>query len=152
MRALAGKDLLLVVTTGDQASASALRASAPDNARVEAFIPYEQLLTKVDVMITNGGYGGVQFALAHGVPLVVAGDTEEKPEIAARASWSGTGINLRTGSPTEHAITHAVHRILTEPSFGSAARTLQHELATLTPLHTITTALHDAARERLRDR
>ena len=35
-------------------------------------------------MLTNGGYGGVQYALAHGVPLVVAGDTEDKPEVAAR--------------------------------------------------------------------
>ena len=26
---------------------------------------------------TNGGYGGVQQALAHGVPLVVAGDAGE---------------------------------------------------------------------------
>jgi UDP:flavonoid glycosyltransferase YjiC (YdhE family) len=30
-------------------------------------------------MVTNGGYGGVQAALANGVPLVVAGATEEKP-------------------------------------------------------------------------
>ena len=25
-------------------------------------------------MVTNGGYGGVQMALAHGVPLIVAGN------------------------------------------------------------------------------
>ena len=37
-------------------------------------------------MVTNGGYGGVQLALAHGVPLVVAGNTEEKGEIAARVA------------------------------------------------------------------
>ena len=51
-------------------------------------------------MVTNGGYGGVQFALAHGVPLVVAGDHEDKPETAARVAGSGVGRNLKTGRPT----------------------------------------------------
>jgi UDP:flavonoid glycosyltransferase YjiC (YdhE family) len=35
-------------------------------------------------MVTNGGYGGVQMALAHAVPLVVAGAKEDKPEVAGR--------------------------------------------------------------------
>jgi UDP:flavonoid glycosyltransferase YjiC (YdhE family) len=141
MRALADRDLLLVVTTGDEASATALQATAPENVRVEAFLPYDQLLRKVDVMITNGGYGGVQFALANGVPMVVAGDTEEKPEIAARVAWSGAGINLRTGSPSEHAIGDAVHRVLTEPGFLSAAHRLRDELAGLAPMRDITEAM-----------
>ena len=42
------------------------------------------LLPRTDVLVTNGGYGGVQQALAHGVPLVVAGRTEDKVEVAAR--------------------------------------------------------------------
>ena len=51
-------------------------------------------------MVTNGGYGAVQRAVSTGVPLVVAGNTEDKPEVAARVAWSGAGINLRTGTPT----------------------------------------------------
>jgi UDP:flavonoid glycosyltransferase YjiC (YdhE family) len=84
----------------------------PTNARVEPFIPFGALMPHVDVMITNGGYGGVQFALAHGVPLVVAGATEEKPEIAARVAWSGAGINLKTKTPTPEQIRNAVRTIL----------------------------------------
>jgi UDP:flavonoid glycosyltransferase YjiC (YdhE family) len=60
-------------------------------------------------MVTNGGYGGIQFALAHGVPLVVAGETEEKPDIAARVAWSGAG-NLKTGTPSADAVKAAVRR------------------------------------------
>ena len=72
----------------------------PANVRVERFIPHDRLLPHVDVMVTNGGYGGVQQALAHGVPLVVAGDSEDKPEVAARVHWSGAGVDLRTGRPS----------------------------------------------------
>ena len=63
-------------------------------------------------MVTNGGYGAVQRALATGVPLVVAGDTEDKPEVAARVAWSGAGIDLRTGTPTAKAVRNAVREVL----------------------------------------
>jgi hypothetical protein len=52
------------------------------------------------VMVTNGGYGGVQMALSYGVPLVVAGASEDKPEVGARVAWSGAGLNLKTGKPS----------------------------------------------------
>ena len=57
----------------------------PDNVRVAEMLPYSELLPKTDLMVTNGGYGGVQMALANGVPLVVAGAREDKPEVAARS-------------------------------------------------------------------
>ena len=125
--ALAGEDLLVVATTGGPDPAP-LRAGLPANVRLERFIPHDLLLPHVDVMITNGGYGGVQQALAHGVPLVVAGDSEEKPEVAARVRWSGAGIDLRTGRPSPHRVADAVRRVLAEPTFGDRARALQAEM------------------------
>ena len=32
--------------------------------------PWRALLPRVDVMVTNGGFGGVQFALANGAAIV----------------------------------------------------------------------------------
>ncbi|MBC8076975.1 MAG: glycosyl transferase, UDP-glucuronosyltransferase, partial [Chloroflexales bacterium] len=97
------------------------RGVLPANARLEPFIPFGQIMPHVDVMITNGGYGGVQFALAHGVPLVVAGATEEKPEIAARVAWSDAGINLKAKSPTTAQIRTAVRSILADPRYRQNA-------------------------------
>ncbi|NJM07093.1 glycosyl transferase [Candidatus Gracilibacteria bacterium] len=85
LHALADEDVLVIATTGG-APVESLGA-LPANARVTPFIPFGALLPHVDVMITNGGYGGVQFALANGVPLIVAGTTEDKPEIAR--AWPG---------------------------------------------------------------
>ena len=53
------------------------------------------------VVAELGGYGGVVQALRHGVPLVVAGRSEDKPEVAVRVAWSGAGLNLRTDRPTQ---------------------------------------------------
>ena len=70
-------------------------------------------------MVTNGGYGGVQQALANGVPLVVAGDSEDKPEVAAHVQWSGTGVNLHTGRPSPAMVARAVRRVLARASTGT---------------------------------
>jgi hypothetical protein len=138
--ALADDDVLVVATTGGP-DPEPLRAGLPKNARLERFIPHDVLLPLVDVMVTNGGYGGVQQALAHGVPLVVAGDSEDKPEVAARVQWSGVGINLHTGRPSKAMVAHAVRRILSRPSYRTRARVLQEEIAASDPLRDITAGL-----------
>jgi UDP:flavonoid glycosyltransferase YjiC (YdhE family) len=130
MRALADEDVLVIATTGaspDQALA-ALGGSAPANARVERFLPYNQLLPHVDVLVTNGGYGTVQQALAHGIPIVAAAATEEKPENAARIAWSGVGVRIRALSPTPARIRDAVRRVLEQPRYRERARAIGREM------------------------
>ncbi len=109
--------------------------------RLERFVPHDLLLPHVDVMVTNGGYGGVQQALAHGVPLVVAGDSEDKPEVAARVQWSGTGINLHTGRPSPAMVARAVRRVLVRRTYRRRALALQAEIAASDPLGTISATL-----------
>lgn len=129
IQALAEEDLLLVVTTGGQPVESIPLARLPENVRVESFIPHPLLLPHVDAMITNGGYGGVQTALAHGVPLVVAGASEDKPEVANRVQWAGVGLNLRTATPRPEQIRRAVKSILSNRRFAEQAGVLQREYA-----------------------
>ena len=139
-RALARDDVLVVATTGGP-DPEPLRRACRRNVRLERFIPHDLLLPHVDVMVTNGGYGGVQQALAHGVPLVVAGDSEDKPEVAARVQWSGAGINLHTGRPSPAMVARAVRRVLARPSYRQRAQALQAEIAATDPLGTISGVL-----------
>ena len=134
VRALAEEDVLVVACTGGRPVARLAEQHGgplPPNVRVASFLPYEQLLPRTDVVVTNGGFGGVQQALAHGVPLVVAGSTEDKPEVAARVSWAGAGVNLRTGTPAAWRLRRAVRRVLTRPGFRQQAARLQAEIAGL---------------------
>ncbi len=126
LRGLADDDVLVVATTRAEPADLGL-AAWPANARVAPYIPYQLLLPQVDVLVTNGGYGGVQMALGHGVPMVVAGGSEEKPEIAARVAWSGVGIDLRTGRPRARNVRRAVRRVLGDPGFADRARILADE-------------------------
>ncbi len=117
LHALAGEKVLVVATTGRL-------DVVPDNVRTAPFVPFDRLLPRVSAMVTNGGYGGVQLAVRNGVPLVIAGGSEEKPEIAARIAWSGAGIDLRTGRPAPAAIRAAVRRVLDEPTIRTRSREL----------------------------
>ena len=127
--ALAEEDVLLVGTTGGPAPEQVAPPPRPDNLRLETFIPFADLLPHVDVVVTSGGYGGTQQALVHGVPVVVAGVTEGKNEVAARVAWSGAGINLRTETPTPDQIREAVRALLDVPTYRDRARDLQSRYA-----------------------
>lgn len=127
LEALADEDVLVVISTGNRPAEQLGLTQLPKNARVAPFLSYPDFLPKVSVMITNGGYGGVQTALRHGVPLIVAGDSEDKPEVAARVAWSGAGLNLKTGRPKPDAIRQAVRTILADPRYRTRARALATE-------------------------
>ena len=128
IEALGGEDVTVVATTGGRPVAD-IKGALPPNTYVAEFIPHDILLPKVDVMVSNGGYGGVQRALCAGVPLVVAGDSEDKPEVTARVGWSGAGINLRTGTPSPRALRAAVTEVVHNPQYRTRARSLQTAFA-----------------------
>ncbi|MFP5247347.1 MAG: nucleotide disphospho-sugar-binding domain-containing protein [Thermoanaerobaculia bacterium] len=131
IRALAGENALVVVTTGSKNPEDVGIDPLPSNVRVERFIPYAKLMPHVDVLLTNGGYGSIQIALAHGVPVIAIGKTEEKPEIANRVEWSGVGIGLKVRIPKETQIRNAVTRVLTTPTYAARAEAIAYELAGL---------------------
>ena len=126
LMALADLDAVVVALTG---RADADLGPVPANARVADFIPFDRLLPHVDVLVTNGGYGGIQQALSHGVPLVLAGESEDKIEVNARVAHTGAAINLCTGRPDAAALRSAVHAALFDPRYGLSARRLQADYA-----------------------
>jgi len=82
------------------------------------------------VLVTNGGYGGLHHAMHHGVPIVIAGDSEDKVETSARVQYARVGVNLRTGRPTPDAIRAAVLTILSDPGYAARARRVGEAIST----------------------
>jgi UDP:flavonoid glycosyltransferase YjiC (YdhE family) len=130
LEGLADEDVLVVVATGGPApeTLGGLRNVAR-NARIGTFLSYPDLLPKTSVMLTNGGFGGVQMALAHGVPVVVAGASEDKPEVATRVACSGAGLDLKTSDPTPAQVRAAVRTLLDDAQYRERARQLAAEYA-----------------------
>ncbi|HKR64540.1 MAG TPA: nucleotide disphospho-sugar-binding domain-containing protein [Thermoanaerobaculia bacterium] len=129
LRALANEDVLVVVTTGSKPASAVEIDPLPANVVVERFVPYAHLMPRVDLLLTNGGFGSIQIALTQGVPVVAIGKTEEKPEIANRVEWSGVGIGLKVRIPAETQIRDAVRRVLNTPTYAARAEAFHYAMA-----------------------
>ena len=117
--------------------AGAAGGPLPSNARVDTFLPYDQLLPHTDVMITNGGFGGVQRALSFGVPLVVAGTTEDKPEVAGRVAWSGPASTCAPVRPRPPDCAEPLGRRSPTRATGSKPRVCGEIIGAGDPLATV---------------
>ncbi|HEX4171799.1 MAG TPA: glycosyltransferase [Acetobacteraceae bacterium] len=127
LAALANEPDMLVVATAGGRPVKAIPGSIPSNARVASYLPFEWLLPKVDVLVTNGGYGSVNQAMSFGVPLVTAGTTEDKADVNARVAWSGVGINLSTNEPTQAALREAVRTVVDTARYRARAAAMADE-------------------------
>jgi MGT family glycosyltransferase len=123
---LSDEEVMVIVAAGRSDTQT---LAVPANARVASFVPFDRILPKVDVLVTNGGYGAVNHAFSLGVPIVVAGETEEKDFIAARVGWTGAGINLKTRYASAEQIRNAVRAILTNKRYREEAKRLQMNFA-----------------------
>jgi UDP:flavonoid glycosyltransferase YjiC (YdhE family) len=133
---LSAEDFTVIAATGRPAGA--LSVPVPPNAIATSYVPFLEILPKVDVFVTNGGYGAVNQALSMGVPLVIAGDSEDKAFVATRVAWTGAGISLGTSRPQPEEIRHAVREVLRDNNYRSRALMLQNEFAEYNALESIT--------------
>lgn len=121
-------DMKALVIVSSKSLPESTKEQLPANVRLAEFLPYSELMQHVDIFITNGGYGGVHYALAQGVPIVVAGTTEDKPEVANRVEWSGAGINLRNSAPYPSDIRRAVRKIMKFNNYKEAAQKIAESI------------------------
>jgi UDP:flavonoid glycosyltransferase YjiC (YdhE family) len=127
LRALADEDVLVVVSTGGRPLDTL--PPLPANARAAMFLPYDELLPRTAVYVTNGGYGGVQYALRYGVPIVATGGKEDKPEVGARVAWTGVGRRTRSERPSARALRRDILAVLNQPSYRQASQRIAADMA-----------------------
>lgn len=112
-----------------------LVAGFPDGAwnrwpgRVTAMdrVDYRAALAESDLLVTNGGYTGVTLAVDAGVPVIQAGNSEEKPDIGARVGWSGVGASIRLRRPPAWLLRRTISRVMGSTARQAASRRLAEE-------------------------
>jgi MGT family glycosyltransferase len=154
LAALANEPDVLVVATAGGRPVDAIPGPIPSNVRLASYLPFEWMLPKADVLVTNGGYGSVNQAISFGIPLVTAGMTEDKADVNARVAWSGVGINLATNNPTSQALREAVRTVLDKPDYRSRASEMAYAFSRIDTrsevLRIVSQASQGADEDRLR--
>jgi MGT family glycosyltransferase len=130
LEALAGEDVLVTVATGGRPLDTL--PPLPANARAAEYLPYDELLPRTDVFVTNGGYGGIQYALRYGLPIVTTGGKEDKPEVGARVAWSGVGRRIRSERPTPSVLHRDILAVLNQSRYQQASQRVAAEMAAAT--------------------
>jgi MGT family glycosyltransferase len=121
-------DKLILITTGGKSIDKIPYPLSPNTVAVP-YLNFAKVLPCVDVLVALGGYGTVTQALSCGVPMVLAGRGQDKPEIAVRVAWTGCGIRLDTGTPSVAQLRESVERVLSNPAYRASAQKLAREFA-----------------------
>jgi UDP:flavonoid glycosyltransferase YjiC (YdhE family) len=124
----ADADKLILITTGGRPIDSIPCPLSPNSVAVP-FLNFAEVFPHVDVLVALGGYGTVTQALSCGVPMVLAGSSQDKPEIAARVAWTGSGVRLDTETPGVAQLRESVEQVLSNPAYRANAKKLALEFA-----------------------
>lgn len=119
--AVSALDVDVVFTTGPAIDP----VRVPRNVELHRWGDHAQLMPDVDLVIGHGGHGTTMRALAHDLPLLMLPlhPMVDQPIVARAVAEHGAGLTLpRTASAP--AIRDAVHRLLTETQFRTAAARL----------------------------
>lgn len=134
VEALGALDVPAVVALGSDEAVTSWTGPRPSTVELAGFVPQRALLGTCDVFVTHAGFSGVREALAAGVPMVAVPLFADQPANAARLDELGVGLRVDPAGLTAATLAAAVSRVLTEPSFRSAAREFQRRIEALPPV------------------
>jgi UDP:flavonoid glycosyltransferase YjiC (YdhE family) len=113
----------VLVTTGDSIDPLSLRA-AP-NMELHQYLPHDEVLPSVSLVISHGGHSTVMRALGHGVPVLVlpVHPMLDHQMIGTSVAEQGAGVLLPSDAKPAD-IAAAVTRLLQDPRYQAAAADL----------------------------
>jgi UDP:flavonoid glycosyltransferase YjiC (YdhE family) len=141
------EDFLILATTGGKPIKN-IPCTLTPNTIASQYLNFGEILPDVDVLVAFGSYGTVTQTLSFGVPMVVAGMGEDKPEVGARVTWTGAGIYLATDKPTPEQVRDAVDQILAKPEYRACAQELAQEFASYDSAQRLTELVEAVVAER----
>jgi MGT family glycosyltransferase len=114
-------DVRAVVTLGGGLRPGEVKGGA--NVHVVDSAPHAALIPEASLVINHGGHGTVIKAAMAGLPQLIIPHGRDQADNAVRIAHRGAGIMLPRGSDSA-AIRSAVEKLLGEPGYMQAARTL----------------------------
>ena len=130
VEAVAGLDARVLVTVGPRADPAMLGPQRP-HVRVERYVPQTLALPQCDVVVSHAGSGTVLATLGLGLPQLCVPQGADQFLNAAAVAAAGAGVSLMPDEATTEAVGGAVTQLLSDGSFGEAARRISDSIAAM---------------------
>ena len=148
--ATAGLDARVVVTTGPVVDPAALRPAA--NHEVHRFVPHDELMPRMSLVVGDGGHATTLRALAHDVPLVVMPmhPLLDQPVVGRSVQEAGAGRTVKKGASAEQLRPVIAAMLADGPHRTAAARLgalIRESRGTATAADRILEVVSDGARQ-----
>lgn len=121
------EDVIVAAIMGREGASLKEGFDVPKNARVTDYLHYDAILPYAQVWVHNGGYGAITHGVAHGVPMVVAGEGQDKPENIRRIRYSKIGIGLGTPKPSVGDLKVSLDDVLSSRFYQERVALLRQE-------------------------
>ncbi|WP_158912347.1 glycosyltransferase [Granulicella sp. L56] len=126
-KACDGLGVQLVIALGDRRDPEMFH-DMPGKPLIVRNAPQLELLKRSEIVITHAGANTVFETLMQGKPMVAIPQYFDQPAIAARLAWLRAAIVLRPGKLSVQEIRSALATVLSDPSYGNAARGIQAKI------------------------
>ena len=136
----------VIVTTGPDFDATLLGPIRSDMFSAP-FLPQADVLPHCTAVVSHAGAGTMLGALCHGLPQLCLPQSTDQPFNTAALMPTGAALALEQDDITADAVTAALSRLISEPSFRQAANTLRSEIDQMPDADTV---LDDILTQRLR--
>jgi UDP:flavonoid glycosyltransferase YjiC (YdhE family) len=126
LQALPGDHYRALVTSGMVEIEGIIK---PENAVVTQYLPHREVLPLVTMAVIHAGHGTVTNCLAYGVPMIcLPNPYSDQSMLAAQVEALVAGLALDGDNATVEEIAQAVKRVMSDPSYFSAAKQLAGEI------------------------
>ena len=132
--ATAGLDARVIVTTGPVVDPAELRAA--DNHEVHRYVPHDELMPQVSLVVGHGGHATTMRALAHSLPLVVMPmhPMLDQPMVGKAVAAAGAG-EVVAKKATPEQLRPVIERLVADGPHRIAAARIAEEIRELDGVH-----------------
>ena len=123
-------DVVALVTVGHDGDVAAF-GDLPAHVRVERYVAQGPLLPHCAAVVSHGGSGTVLGGLAVGVPQLLLPQGADQFRNTEACLAAGAGLALSGDDVAPDAIDAALTELLSDSSYGDAARRVQAEIAAM---------------------
>ena len=138
-----GLGVQLVISLGGRRDPDSFH-DLPGRPLVVRDAPQLELLKKAEIVITHAGPNTAFETLMQGKPMIAIPKAFDQPAIAARLAWFGAAIVLRPGKLSVEEIRWALAKVLLDPGYRNAARSLQARIRSARGLERAADLIEDA--------